>query len=65
MTTITSYRRPMRATGFEALLISVGTYLIAAGERRAAEQQRCAKIFAARDEQVRDYAAARHSGLWR
>ncbi|WP_155853917.1 hypothetical protein [Arthrobacter sp. H5] len=64
MTAITSYPSMAKPAGFEALLITVGRFLITAGERLAVEHQRSREAFAQHEEQLRDRTAMRHSGLW-
>lgn len=63
MTTLTSLCPPVRPSGFDALLIVIGRWLVTTGERLAAQEQAMAN-HSAYEDRLRDGAALRHSGLW-
>lgn len=62
MTTITGLCTPVQPSGFEALLIRVGRWLVSTGERLA--QESTIPNHSEYEERFRDGMAARHSGLW-
>lgn len=62
MTTLTGLCTPVQPTGFEALLIRVGHWLVSTGERLA--QQNTTPDHSAYEDRFRDGMAVRHSGLW-
>lgn len=63
MTTLTGLCPPARPSGFDALLIAVGRWLVNTGERLAAQEQTMLN-HSTHEDRLRDGAAIRHSGLW-
>lgn len=63
MTTLSGFYPPAQPSGFDALLITVGRWLVTTGERLAA-QENAMLNHSAHEERLRDGAALRHSGLW-
>lgn len=62
MTTLTGFSSPVRPAGFDALLITIGRWLVSTGEHLAVAQS-AAPQHTAYEERFRDMAAIRHSGL--
>lgn len=63
MTTLTGLCPPIQPSGFDALLITVGRWLVSTGERLAAQEYAMLN-HTGHEERLRDGAALRHSGLW-
>ncbi|KRF08500.1 hypothetical protein ASH00_01925 [Arthrobacter sp. Soil782] len=63
MTTLAGLYPPAQPSGFEALLIAVGRWLVSTGERRAAREHTMVD-HRVHEDRLRDGTALRHSGLW-
>ncbi|WP_323959045.1 hypothetical protein GC088_10875 [Arthrobacter sp. JZ12] len=63
MTTLTSLSLASRPSGFDALLIQLGRWLVRYGERLAARQQTVVS-HTRHEDRLRDGIAMRHSGIW-
>jgi hypothetical protein len=63
MTTLTGLCPPAQPSGFDALLIRIGRWLVITGERLAA-QETARPDHSEYEDRLRDGLAVRHSGLW-
>ncbi|WP_309071482.1 hypothetical protein [Arthrobacter sp.] len=63
MTTLTGLCPTVQPSGFDAMLIRVGRWLVSTGEHLASRENTVAD-HSEYEDRVRDGMAIRHSGLW-